>query len=126
LVLALLELATERGFFARLVGDDRITAGKHGDKVLISGSSAVHGLIERRGVGLVETAFEATAVARLIVDLLDEGETASRLPEEQEERAELAAVSLPRLVFDDRSRSLERARAVLATLARLNTKTTGL
>jgi HPr kinase/phosphorylase len=123
LALALIELATERGLFSRLIGDDRIAARKHGDRVLISGSPAVQGLVERRGVGLVETAFEPAAVARLVVDLLDQGETASRMPDEQDERAELAAVSFPRLIFDDRSRSFERARAVLA---RLTAKTTGL
>jgi HPr kinase/phosphorylase len=123
LALALIELATERGFFARLIGDDRITARKCGERVLICGSPAVQGFIERRGVGLVETAFESAAVARFIVDLLDEGESMARMPEARAERAELAAVSLPRLAFDDQSRPFERARAILATLT---VKTTGL
>jgi HPr kinase/phosphorylase len=123
LALALIELAAERGLFSRLIGDDRISARKCADRVLISGFSAVKSLIERRGVGLVTKASEPAAVARLVVDLLDEGETASRMPDEQEERAELAAVSFPRLVFDARSRPFERARAVLD---KLTAETTGL
>ena len=116
LALALIELATERGFFARLIGDDRIFARRCGDKVLISGAPGGQSLIERRGFGLVKTAFEPAAVARLVVDLLDEGEMAARLPDERDESAELVAVSLPRLVFDDFSRPFERASAVLAAL----------
>jgi HPr kinase/phosphorylase len=123
LALALIELATERGFFARLIGDDRILARKCCDRVLISGSPAIQGFIERRGIGLAKTAFEPAAVARLIVDLLDENETMARMPEERERLAELAAVRLPRLSFDAESRSFERARVVLAALTG---KTTGL
>jgi serine kinase of HPr protein (carbohydrate metabolism regulator) len=123
LALALIDLAAERGFFARLVGDDRIFARRHGDKVLITGAPGVQSLIERRGFGLVKTAFEPAAVARLVVDLLDEGEMAARMPDERDGSAKLGAVSLPRLAFDGLSRPFERARAVLAALA---TQATGL
>jgi HPr kinase/phosphorylase len=126
LALALISLASERGFFARLIGDDRITMRRRGDKVLINGASAVQGLVEHRGFGLMKIDFEPLAVARFVIDLLDEGELVARMPEAREERAALLGVDLPRLTFDDLSRPFERARAILSTLLSPATVTTGL
>ena len=118
LALALLDLAAERGLFGRLIGDDRVLLRACGDRILLSGAPKGLSLIERRGFGLERLAFEPTAVARFLVDLLDEGEKAARMPEASEETATIGAVRLPRLVFDGSSRALERARIVLAALRR--------
>jgi len=126
LALALISMASERGFFARLVGDDRIIAQRRGDKILITGALAVQGIIERRGFGLVKVEFESIAVARFVVDLLAEGEVAARMPEAQDESATLLGVELPRLVFDESSLPFERARAVLAAVVDEATVTTSL
>jgi hypothetical protein len=116
LALALIELARERGLFARLIGDDRVLIETCAGRALLSGAPEVASLIERRGYGLESQPFERTAVARLIVDLLDDGAKAPRLPEPADETATLGAVRLRRLIFDDFTRPSERARAVLATL----------
>lgn len=117
LALALIELARERGLFGRLIGDDRVTVESCRGKALLSGAPRVASLIERRGYGLESQAFEKTAVARLVIDLLDESVKAARLPEAADEMATLAGVRLRRLNFDDSTRPFERARATLAALA---------
>jgi HPr kinase/phosphorylase len=126
LALALIALACERGSFARLVGDDVVIAHRYGDKVLISGASAVRGLVERRGLGLVKSPYEACVVARFVIDLLDDGAVATRMPEAREARVGVLGVELPRLSFDGSSRPFERARSVLAALAGEATATTSL
>jgi HPr kinase/phosphorylase len=126
LALALISFASESGRFARLIGDDRILLRRRGDKVLISGAAAVQGLVEHRGFGLLKIDFEPFAVARFVVDLIDEGEIVARMPEASEETATLLGVDLPRVTFDDLSRPGERARAVLSVLSTPRTVTTGL
>jgi HPr kinase/phosphorylase len=123
LALALLELAHDRGLFARLIGDDRVLLEAKGGRMLLSGAPEALGLIERRGYGLEGRAVEPNAVARLVVDLLDEGETAARMPKASEGVATLGDTRLKRLIFDESSRPFERARA---TLAALMTETTAL
>jgi HPr kinase/phosphorylase len=116
LALALIDIASMHGLFGRLVGDDRVLIRACGGRILLSGAPNTLSLIERRGIGLERVPFEPAAVARLIVDLLDEGESAARMPEASDETAMLAGIRLPRLAFDGSSRPFERARAVLATL----------
>jgi len=116
LALALIDLGEERRLFSRLIGDDRVALEVCGGRVLLSGAPKTLSLIERRGYGLEKRAFERTAVARFVVDLLDQGETAARMPEAVDGTVALGGVRLPRLVFDDSSRPCERARAVLAAL----------
>lgn len=117
LALALIELAREHGLFGRLIGDDRVMVESCGGRALLSGAPQVASLIERRGYGLESQAFEKTAVARLVVDLLDESVKAARMPEAADEIATLGEIRLRRRVFDDSTRPFERARAVLAALA---------
>lgn len=117
LALALIELARERGLFGRLVGDDRVMIESCGGRALLSGAPQVASLIERRGYGLESHAFERIAVARLVIDLLNEGDKAARMPEAADEIATLGSVRLRRLVFDETTRPFERARAVIAALA---------
>lgn len=117
LALALIELAGERGLFGRLIGDDRILVQACNGRLLLRGAPQISGLVERRGIGLEITPAEPAAVARLAVDLLDNGEAAARLPEAVDQAATFGPVRLRRLVFDGSSSAFERARAVLAALA---------
>jgi len=116
LALALIELARERGLFGRLIGDDRVLIETCGGRALLSGAPEVSSLIERHGYGLESQPFEKTAVARLVIDLLDNGEKAARMPEIADEAATLGGIRLRRLVFDDFTRPFERARTALAAL----------
>lgn len=116
LALALIELTGERGLFGRLIGDDRILAQACNGRLLLRGAPQISGLVERRGVGLEVISAEPAAVARLAVDLLDDGETAARLPEAADRVATFGPIRLRRLAFDGSSSAFERARAILAAL----------
>jgi serine kinase of HPr protein (carbohydrate metabolism regulator) len=121
LALALIELARERGLFGRLIGDDRVLIEDCGDRALLSGAPKVLSRIERRGYGLESQAFEKSAVARLVVDLLDDGVKAARMPEPEDATATIGEAQLERLVFDEFTRPFERARTVLWALGNATT-----
>jgi hypothetical protein len=72
------------------------------------------GMIEHRGAGLGLVPFEAAAILRLIVDLIDQ--PAPRMPEAARRGAEIAGIVLPRLVFDDSSAPSDRARSIFRLL----------
>lgn len=63
---------------ASLVADDRTILTRRGDRLVASAPPAIHGLIEARGVGLLQAETVAQADVVLQVDL-DQTETA-RLP----------------------------------------------
>lgn len=85
-----------QGRFATLVADDRVLLERRHGRVVIRSPRRLSGLVEARGLGILQTAFEPAAVLRLVVDLLPEG-TAARMPESQDSSAELVGVILPRL-----------------------------
>lgn len=94
LALELIE-APRRGnmIFARLVGDDRIYVEAAGGRLLVRPAPALSGLIELRGLGILQSDHEACAVVGLVVDL--DAEDAQRLPERDE--AVIEGIALPRL-----------------------------
>ncbi len=122
LTLALLALAGDRGLFAALIGDDRVLIGASGRQVLASGAPNVHGLIERRGYGIVRAPTESCAVVRLVVDLSPRRERGARLPDEDALSVSFGEIAVPRLAFDATSASVERAYAVLEYLDRIGEK----
>jgi serine kinase of HPr protein (carbohydrate metabolism regulator) len=122
LTLALLALAENRKLFARLIGDDRVLIHAKNRRILAAGAPNIHGLIERRGYGIVGAQTEACAIVRLIVDLLPPHEPGPRLPEEGALTASLAGIALPRLMFGGRSNPVERAYAVLGCLDKAGDK----
>ncbi|WP_240335458.1 HPr kinase/phosphorylase [Pseudotabrizicola algicola] len=67
---------------AVLVADDRTILTLHGQKVIASCPAPLAGLIEARGVGLLNAPHLAQAPVALVVDL-DRNETA-RLPEQRQ------------------------------------------
>jgi len=122
LTLALLALAGDRGLFAALIGDDRVLIRASGRQILASGAPNVHGLIERRGYGIVRAPVEPCAVVRLVVDLSPRNGRGPRLPDEDALSVSFGEISLPRLAFDAASAPVERAYAVLEYLDRIGDK----
>jgi hypothetical protein len=93
LALALVEAQILAGGFARLVGDDRILAHAAGGRVVMSPHRAIEGLVEWRGMGLLEQAFEPSAVLSLVVDLESGPPTLlPRLPEPETLETSLCGV----------------------------------
>jgi len=81
--------------FARLVADDRVHLQAANGRLLVRPPDGLAGLIELRGVGILQLAYEPSAVVGLVVDLA--AADAERLPEAGKRRTELAGISLPRL-----------------------------
>src|SRR6187402_3546256 len=65
---------------ARLVADDRVVLTGHGENVIASAPSSLHGLIEIRGLGIMRMDTAAEARVALVADLTDPG-SVERLPE---------------------------------------------
>ncbi len=86
LALALVEAWSRRGDFACLVGDDRVIARIVNGRALVSPHSALSGLAEWRGIGLIRQDYEACVVLALIVDLesAEQQVGCPRLPETEE------------------------------------------
>ncbi len=95
----------------RLVGDDYVHVFASGDGLYAAPADRLTGLIEARGVGIVAAAHLPLARVRLAVDCVQED--VERHPED--DFAELAGVSVPRLTLDIRPAS---AAAVLARATR--------
>ena len=116
LALALVQ-AAENGVlpFARLVGDDRIKAYAQGGHLFVRPAKTLAGLIEVRGLGIRRLAYEAVAVAGLVVDLADDAE---RLPEPSAQETVILGVRLPRLGVGRGIDPLPMIRALVQTVAR--------
>lgn len=54
---------------ATLVSDDRVALRREGDVIIASPPKPLEGLVEARGIGLLQTGFDRAAVLRLAVDL---------------------------------------------------------
>jgi HPr kinase/phosphorylase len=95
LAFALITAAEDAGFFARLVGDDRIGIESRGGRLIAYGHPMILGKIERRGQGIFEIPFLPAAVVRLVIGLAGEDEAVPRYPEPDHDHIELAGVTLP-------------------------------
>ena len=78
---------------AALVADDRVNLDRQGTRIMAK--AVLPGLIELRGVGVIETDFLATAELKLIVDLVGD---MPRMPEQRYE--DLLGISLPRVELE--------------------------
>jgi serine kinase of HPr protein (carbohydrate metabolism regulator) len=112
LTLALIDAAaTGQIRFARLVADDRVELTASHGRLLLQPPPTLAGLIEVRGLGVRRVAFEAIAVAGLVVDLAAaDGE---RMPASSARFAEINGIRLPRLPV---SAGADALTAVLATM----------
>jgi HPr kinase/phosphorylase len=115
LALALIAAAESAGFFARLIGDDRIGVESRGGRVIARGHPLILGKIERRGQGICELPFLAAAVVRLLIRL-DGGKAAPppRLPDEAHGHVVLAGVKVPFMQLRQDAAASDLAAAVLA------------
>jgi HPr kinase/phosphorylase len=101
--------------FARLVADDRAHVEAAHGRLLVRPADALAGLIEVRGLGIRRLPFEPLAVVGLLVDLAVP--EAGRLPDAARQRAEIAEISLPRLIVAADTDPLPIVLAHLKTIA---------
>jgi HPr kinase/phosphorylase len=81
--------------FARLVGDDRVHLQAANGRLLVRPAEPLAGLLEVRGVGVLQVIHEPSAVVGLVVDL--SAADAERLPELERQQVQIEGVPLPRL-----------------------------
>ena len=112
----LVAAAEEAGYFARLVGDDRIGVSAHGNRLSARGHAAILGKIERRGRGIVEVPYLDAAVLRLAVRLTGNEETMARYPERDQSQIVVAGVELPCLALRQDAALADLAFTVVADL----------
>ncbi|WP_342359476.1 HPr kinase/phosphatase C-terminal domain-containing protein [Terrarubrum flagellatum] len=89
--------AKQRGFFARLVGDDRVMVEAADGRLIGSGHPAIAGFIEARGLGILPAETEQACVVRLIVDLADE--PGPRLPDHKDKWVTVCGTTIARLML---------------------------
>lgn len=116
LALALIEAAESAGYFARLVGDDRISLENHGGRLIARGHAQIIGQIERRGQGILQIPFLAAAVVRLIIDLVPADQAPPRYPDEGSDHALLDGISLPLMTLRQNIASVSLAQEALRRL----------
>lgn len=96
LVMALLDAArTGLLRFARLVADDRTHLEAVNGRLIARPASALAGLLEVRGHGIIRLPFEPLAVVGLVVDLA--APDSDRLPAAASRSVVIEGVTLPRL-----------------------------
>lgn len=93
--LALSLLQSAGAGFSRLVGDDRVHLEARNGRLLVRPPTALAGLIEVRGLGIVRVPFEPVVVVQVVIDL-DAGD-AGRLPGPAAMAAEIEGIRLARL-----------------------------
>ena len=99
LALELLAEARRLALHAALVGDDRLVLEAASGRLIARAVEPLAGLIEARGLGIVDIAHEPAGVVGLVVDLVRE--CPERLPDRDrgDLTTEIADVALPRLAL---------------------------
>ncbi len=110
----LIALARGAGFFARLIGDDRVRVSRRHGRLVARPHPRIAGLIETRGVGVIACDHEPAGVIRLVVDLVAAVE---RMPDAATLETALCGVALPRLC--EATRGPQAARRIVAFLQRM-------
>lgn len=93
----LVEFATQRSRFARLISDDQVRMSAHNGRLVLEPPASIAGLIEHAGIGVFETPFEKCAVAGLVVDLAEFGRSIERLPEQRDLKTNILGIELARI-----------------------------
>jgi HPr kinase/phosphorylase len=97
--------------FARLVGDDRVHLEAAGGRLLVRPAETLAGLVEVRGVGIIQLPHEPSAVVGLVVDL--GAADAERLPAEGGKTTDIQGIALPRLAVAPNSAALQTVLTLL-------------
>ncbi len=87
---------------AELVADDQVEIDQRGEQLIAGPPSAIAGLLEVRGFGIVRLAYRAPVPLGLVIDLAP-ASTIERMPEP--EVVDLLGHSLPHLALDAREPS---------------------
>lgn len=114
----IVEKWSDRGLFACLVGDDRITLCVAHGRLIARPHPVLAGHAEVRGLGILPVEHEPKACIGLVVELT--GQPVARLPEAADLTLTLHGVILPLLRLEAEAGSqaaLERVRLRLATTA---------
>lgn len=106
-----------KSLFAALVGDDRINIENRDGRLIARGHPKVRGLIEQRGLGILEIAHEPAVVTRLVVDIVAPSE-AVRFPVPDGNGVALCGVELPLLALLQGAAPYDCAVSVLTYLER--------
>jgi HPr kinase/phosphorylase len=113
LALTLVSMANALGYFARLVGDDRIRLENSGGRVIARGHPTIQGAIEWRGQGIFQTSFLDAVVLSLVIDLvLPESFEPPRCPEDDLEIA-FEGVNVPAMTLQNNLGAWDQAASVL-------------
>lgn len=97
----LIAAATARGFFARMVADDRVELSVEAGRLVARPNRAIVGKMEVRGLGIAAAPHEDAAVIRLVADCV--GETPTRLPGDAERKTVIDGIAVPRVFSCDAS-----------------------
>jgi HPr kinase/phosphorylase len=125
LAVAMLELAHSRNCYGALIGDDRVVVQPLSGRLKAHCAANIEGLIEHRGIGIVQTGQAVSALIRLVVDLLPRGQELPRIAIREETIEEIAGIAVPRLILGGAASPFERAYAVIEELDRRSRGQTG-
>ena len=80
---------------ARLVSDDQVELKNVKGKIIASAPSALAGLVEVRGLGLLSVGFKKSVTVKCVVDLVPATQV-ERLPHSADQTTDIEGVTLPR------------------------------
>lgn len=83
---------------ATIVADDRVNLHNKAGKLIASSPSALEGLLEIRGIGIMRINFKKEVSIKLVVDLLP-AKSVERLPNQNDLRTEIEGVEVPLIVI---------------------------
>ena len=102
---------------ARLVADDQVVIRRLGVRLLASPPEKLQGLIEIRGLGILQIPFCPETILHLIV-VIGQREQMPRMPEPNDFIGEILGTRLPRIALDAKAASAPaRVRAALDALS---------
>jgi HPr kinase/phosphorylase len=113
----LVEAARARGWFGRIVADDRVRLSAHGGRIVLAPHPLIAGRLERRGQGVFNVEHERAVVLRLVVDLVDRGanDEPPRYPSDVDRVVRVLGAPVPRLTAAIGEAAV--ARAVMAIIS---------
>jgi HPr kinase/phosphorylase len=125
LVMTLTSMAETAGFFARLVGDDRVYLERAGGRIVARGHPSLQGAIEWRGQGIYQASFTESAVLGLVIDLVASAKSLSpRYPRDEDLQITITGVPVRAMTLQSDLGPSDQASYILQYF-RLNRKNFG-